>query len=324
MAKIPTIEDWVHQIEMALMEAGLARPTGGVLAELQNDHVLAIVNDLLEDYNYLRTQPKETRGFRKHMVAIYLLEACEFWLKKGRSAIQDDPLNPVGGKQFVQFQPEVIRSSVEYLRDTVSSKVRKFYRMLDTDELDEIRQKLLTVQIGTRNHEADADARKKRRFWMETDAARAEYKLRFRGGSAHRKLADATIGLFTTRPEETERGDGYMHFAMDRRGRIYCGFNRRAGRSDNFVHSSFFAGADVMAAGMMKIKGGAVVGINNDSGHYRPEGRHMAMVLQRLRLYGAPLGNVSVGQINPNNGTIVATHKAQTVLNWNGFPPPGR
>jgi hypothetical protein len=81
------------------------------------------------------------------------------------------------------------------------------------------------------------------------------------------------------------------HFVMSQKGGIYAGYD-----NDKiwFKHSSFLGGADALAAGRMKVVQGVVTLLQNDSGHYSPNYKHMVNVLQRLRLYGSTLTNTNV------------------------------
>ena len=51
-------------------------------------------------------------------------------------------------------------------------------------------------------------------------------------------------------------------------------------------HSSLVGGGAVAAAGMMRIRKGAVVALNNASGHYRPTGATLEVVMGRLEALG--------------------------------------
>ena len=66
-------------------------------------------------------------------------------------------------------------------------------------------------------------------------------------------------------------------YAMDYYGNLYCrdvkgGFTTDSdtGELKFFNHSSFNAGKNVICAGVLVIKDGLLININNMSGHYRP------------------------------------------------------
>ncbi len=81
-----------------------------------------------------------------------------------------------------------------------------------------------------------------------------------------------------------------------------------------FHHSSFTSGRKVRCAGMIKVAGGYVTFVSNNSGHYKPRKDKMRNFLEFLNGHGALAGNADVvvhtGAAKPWQGTL-ATFRAQ-------------
>jgi hypothetical protein len=72
-------------------------------------------------------------------------------------------------------------------------------------------------------------------------------------------------------------------FVMSPMGEIYFSDTPKF---REFHHSSFLAGAEVAAAGELKIKKGILMTVNNRSGHYRPTYAHVFQFLLELKGLG--------------------------------------
>ncbi|WKB51579.1 hypothetical protein [Eleftheria terrae] len=324
--KIPPLDQWLAD---CVSEIGRLPADSKEVAEFgalaKQDHVLATIADLLDDYDLLRPADKGSKQFRKHVIVMYLHEATTFWLAKGDRIPKTAVSRDAAGPRFRRLDQQAVSAAVTALRDVAQVKLRKYYRWVDEGDLAGIRKALVTKNpIGVSNTEEADDERRRREggmVWLSEDKDRIAYKLRFRGGLAYRTLrpesglVDPEFCLLSTAEHDTERGRGAAHFVMDERGRIYCGYDRQRARAFKFFHSSLVAGAPALAAGMMRIDKGQVTQIMNASGHYRPTGRHMASVLQRLRLYAVDLSEVTVV-----NQTDLRTYSAADVLAWNGWP----
>ena len=146
-------------------------------------------------------------------------------------------------------------------------------------------------------------------------ARKPSNELRFRTGVAWRwnAIANAYAPFDTLDNRESAINDQKVHFAMDQRGRIYCGFDKTMVW---FKHSTLIGGGTALSAGRMRVDGGIVTLIENDSGHYSPNHLHMRNLLQRLRVHGM---NLSHTQIERHSDHHVFT--ADAVLNaLNGWP----
>jgi len=325
--KIPTRDQWIADCEQACAQSGAPRPGAAALEQmLRQDHVLEVIVDHLQSYDELRPIEKARKEFRKHLIVMYLYEATQYWLKKGDRAARELPRQgpATAGPRVVRFMPGAIAPAVEALGKAAQASLRKYYQWVDEDDMATLRKALVEGGVGVLNTEAAEDNKRLGEggmVWLARDSERLAYKLRFRGGLAYRVdrpesgLDDPEFPLLSTHEQPTEQGDGMAHFVMDRRGRIYCGYDRARAKAFKFFHSSLVAGEPVQAAGLMRIEGGQVVRITNASGHYRPAGRHMATVLQRLRLYG-----VNLSQVQVVDQATRRAHSAQDVMNWNDFP----
>ena len=80
---------------------------------------------------------------------------------------------------------------------------------------------------------------------------------------------------------------------MSMSGDLFAGYEGSRALTVTY-HSSFLAGGPVLCAGTMCFDQGRIVYICNDSGHYGPTDTAMVKVLQRLRLAGVDLKNITV------------------------------
>jgi len=88
-------------------------------------------------------------------------------------------------------------------------------------------------------------------------------------------------------------GSGFAIYVMDADGTLYAN-QHRVGL---FHHSSFLSGADIAAAGEIKVTGGKVEYVTNKSGHYEPKRKHLVQVLNELQARGVNLGDVDVTEL---------------------------
>ena len=72
-------------------------------------------------------------------------------------------------------------------------------------------------------------------------------------------------------------------FVMNREGTIYARVKEIVPARGQVQHSSFLAGGDVAAAGMMSISGGKITNIHAQSGHYAPGDRELGNVDREIR-----------------------------------------
>jgi hypothetical protein len=106
---------------------------------------------------------------------------------------------------------------------------------------------------------------------------RAGYAINFRGGVAY----DATGALFHTgNLFSAHTGKGWAIYVLGFDGKFYCGQHE----VNRFHHSSFFAGAPVLAGGEIAVNAGRVVGVTNKTGHYQARAEELNTVLQNLTL----------------------------------------
>ena len=81
-------------------------------------------------------------------------------------------------------------------------------------------------------------------------------------------------------------------FAVDTSFRMYVGIKQ----SGAFQHSSFFSGARVSAAGLIKIKRGQLRKLSPLSGHYAPPLRNFREYVKALKGEGADLSRLNLGR----------------------------
>ena len=84
-------------------------------------------------------------------------------------------------------------------------------------------------------------------------------------------------------------------------------------------HSSFFAGAPVRSAGSFIFEKGKLIGVSNDSGHYRCSLTNFRDCLRSLCNKGINLGDVSATFYNSKTRRIISGIKAVDLLNKNNL-----
>ena len=60
-------------------------------------------------------------------------------------------------------------------------------------------------------------------------------------------------------------------------------------RPDEFTHANFTGGQDIKAAGQIFLRNGRIIRIDNESGHYRPDGKMLRHLVKKLHKEGADL-----------------------------------
>jgi hypothetical protein len=119
-----------------------------------------------------------------------------------------------------------------------------------------------------------------------------------------------------------KRGDriGDM-WAMDRYGNLFVKDSRPMNGKTYFNHSSFTAGTEVVCAGVIVFNaGGALVYLDNNSGHYKPNGDALHAALNRLLAEGIPMAGVRVGVTTATSATPVNYKAPDFLQDPNGAP----
>jgi len=83
-------------------------------------------------------------------------------------------------------------------------------------------------------------------------------------------------------------------------------------------HSSFMSGMPVLCAGTICIESGRITRICNDSGHYAPVDMSLSKVLQRLRLCGVNLTQITVARVREGGLSSGADTRGDLFLACNG------
>ncbi len=107
------------------------------------------------------------------------------------------------------------------------------------------------------------------------------------------RLVNKVTGL----PFDTgDKPDGAI-FVIDASGRIYASAENEMGR---FHHSSFTGGEPVALAGHIVVRDGKILHLNNQSGHYRPDGEQLRQGVDLLGRAGADLSSARVVERGPD------------------------
>lgn len=261
-----------------------------------NDRVLLTIDRLVAAYH----QPA-LAGVQQETL-FYLRSALLFWLKKVNAVPKNTAptgLNATNLPTTVRFSGSTSReAAVHALLVIVNGKLRE----LTGVESDRALTDALMTAYGADNRGVASDQAWLARYanvsvFLTDEGIQRKYKLRFRAGIAWRwNPSTNSYGIFdSTDNAESESNDRMVHFVMDRRGRIYAGFDKDA---IWFKHSSLVGGENALAAGRMQVTNGVITLIENDSGHYAPVHQHMRNLLHRLTLYGCDLDATEVRRIS--------------------------
>ena len=86
-------------------------------------------------------------------------------------------------------------------------------------------------------------------------------------------------------------GKGQGIFVMDKYGNLYLSNVQEVGR---FHHSSFLDGQPVAAAGEMQVHDGRLVGITDQSGHYKPDPGLLQQAMGQMKRQGVDFDHVNI------------------------------
>lgn len=271
---IPTLPEWLKDTKKPDLGSGLFQ----------------IICNFISEYHAAKEKGSSAG---KKLYVVYLYYATKYWKKKAGSQFKT---GPDAGATRLPLDPSSV-TPVTDLNDLCVKKIRLKYDIEPDADLD----RELVTMFGRMNpfQEADLAAVKKGQVWLETDGARSRYKARIRGGIVYRSVdlkrqddAPTQYAPYDSATSgESEKKDGFVHYAMDRRGRLYIGYDDRAGK---FVHSSLTGGETVISAGTIEVKKGQIAEITNDSGHYQPFAKNLRDMLVQLQIRGVNLGPVMV------------------------------
>lgn len=289
---IPSVETW----NLAVLKAANETPVNG----LPDGDWIRFVADLLTTYH-----AQSSTKTQKANAATYLYYAAVRWKKKAGSTYKSGPESGTTRMGKTQALENAVNELYEAARDHVRAAF-----LLDEDEhtTDEKLFAFLAETIGAPNQYLEDDKKKHQELklaYLTQDTDRINYKIRFRGGLAYR-VADllatderewVKYDSFTSKEaEHPDNKPGFVHYAMDYRGRLYVGFRKNVA----FFHSSLVGGEHALSAGTLAIKEGKIVQIDLDSGHYTPKPKHLALALVHLRLHGVDLSTVTVKPFQGN------------------------
>jgi hypothetical protein len=260
------------------------------------DRVLQTIDDLVLAYNDVEKVDSRPE------ILFYLRSALTFWSKKVNVIPKNtapDNVNPTNALPHtaVFSGREQGSNSIVELLSIVSKKLIEHHSLNSSEALDDT----LFNTYGKPNDDLRNDKKVITTYpernltfvFLEEDGLRRKYKLRFRDGIAWRWYSGKSeyAHLDTTDNTESQMKDKMTHFVMDRRGRVYAGFDMNV---KWFKHSSLIGGQATLAAGRLGAENGRITRVQNDSGHYEPGHQQMRNFLERLLLYGADLSRIVI------------------------------
>jgi hypothetical protein len=307
-ADIPNLKTWQSD-------------SSAYFAARSSDRVLQTIDELVaacNDATLVAAHPE---------FLFYLRGALRFWSNKvnkvpaNKPPDNANPTNALPTKAVFSGSEQRTRAIAELL-SVVSRKLAEHHGLGSTTALEDT----LFNTYGRPNHEQGNDDVFIQRYrdqegvyvYLEEDGLRRKYKLRFRDGLAWRWYErNQNYARFdTTDNTESETNDRMTHFVMDRRGRIYAGFDKDVVW---FKHSSLIGGQGTLAAGRMRADNGRISFVENDSGHYQPAHQQMRNLLERLQLYGANTTNTQIRRLSDKT-----VFQASAVKASSGAWPDGR
>lgn len=258
-----------------------------------NDRVLKTIDDLVSAYNdgpNIHSRPE---------VLFYLRSALLFWsqkvnvVPKNTAPHNANPQNALPSTAKFSGNQQGA-PAIQQLLAIVSTKLVDHHGVNSPDALGDTLFGIYSKPNDDQANDTKILMRCRKEnltyVYLEEDGLRRKYKLRFRDGIVWRwyDWKSEYAHFDTTDNNESQMRDQMTHFVMDRRGRLYAGFDMSV---KWFKHSSLIGGQGTLAAGRLGAQDGKITRIQNDSGHYEPGHQQMRNLLERLHLYGADLSH---------------------------------
>lgn len=286
-----------------------------------NDRVLQAIDGLVSAYgdsDNVESRPE---------ILFYLRGSLIFWSKKvnvvPKNTAPDNvsPHNVLPQTAVFSSNAEG-KTAVDELLAIVTTKLTELHTLTSSEALDDALFGIYGKGNDAQSYDDRMIERAKKEgktyVYLVEDGLRRKYKLRFRNGVAWRWYSvKSAYALFdTTDNLESQSSDKMTHFIMDRRGRIYAGFDKDVAW---FKHSSLIGGQGTLAAGRLGAQDGKITVIENDSGHYEPGHQQMRNLLERLHLYGADFSKTVILRHNDKK-----QFSAEAVRGKRGAWPDGK
>ncbi len=278
-SQIPSLEQW-------------RRDSGGGATNRQDDIILKRIDELVEIFN------RQIDAWEKTYTVADVYFTTNYWLK----------LVDTGNKSVNKSREPAVfalfKMAVDSLCKAYSVTVNNLPNVLESvfgRELGAHGQKL-DRDKGLANYLSRAEARKYRiRFSRSGLAVQNPWWNKHWWESWSPVLAESSRAR--PNPPDMMQPD-YGGFAMSMSRELYMAPHLCTAETQrkkmHFYHSSYLAGNAVLCTGTMLIRGGRILGIRNDSGHYRPTADHVVNVLEALKMFGLPLDVIYVEVLVPN------------------------
>jgi hypothetical protein len=137
-------------------------------------------------------------------------------------------------------------------------------------------------------------------WYYRTAAEREQFRVFVDGDGLMRNASDGSLFNSMGQGHSVHVQDGNRAvFVMDGNGNLYASNYHSPGQ---FHHSSFLGGENVMTAGELTVDNGKVIGMNNNSGHYKPWPEHHYQGRDELLAQGMKPGDL-VEDLDPRRAT---------------------
>jgi hypothetical protein len=296
MIEIPTKARFVSQTGLTFVTSG----------KRSDDRILNTIDSLLDSFHSLdREENADLKKAGRISVLGRLFFATDRWLK-----IADQGSNPTVNRRRRPSVFEFYQSIVGRLTEDTGVTVNVLPSWLER-----------TFGKDMVAHGVEVDLEHDSAKYL-SEEERRQYKLIFKGGLAYQQKwwEDSTdLALANTESRNpgadtpiTELFGGYVASIS---GDFYSGpHNVGALKVGNGrYHSSYLAGNAVLCAGEIRIRDGVVSHINNNSGHYQPNGSNLARAVEALAVEGANIRNLFVKSFAP--GVARGERTAELYLN---------
>jgi hypothetical protein len=267
--QIPSLHQW--------LQATAHRNTG------KPDRILDYIDVLIQQNG------KSPGAFQDALTTCNLFFTCDYWLKENKSPLQNPIHNVV--KDLYVFLAHHLSA---YFKCSINALPREL-ELTFGREMTSLGRKVDLGQQAAKPYEA---------------ARPEEFRLIFRAGRAYQIPASGLkkgqlVPVNSADYYESGTGlimngdlwrDGTGFFVLTMGREIYM-MKHAAGNAkmrNGIYHSAYTGGQPVMCAGSMKIVGGIVTLVRNDSGHYKPQDTNLVMLLQTLEMQGVALEHIRV------------------------------
>lgn len=265
--QMPGLEKWLHDSSVTLA--------------FRNS------DPILKDIDYLIASANK-RADLKEIVLCDLFFSLDYWLKVYRS--HPKKMEARRSPAIFALYQFVVRELCRIFHCSVNTLPRELELMFG--------RSLSAAGVST-----DGDGSHVRYL---SAAELRRYRLYFKGGKAYQfpwwegasggalRLAESKYAYDPKAAVKNAEMDPNFGFFVMTMGRELYMAKHEISSGSRMFHSSYNHGNTTMAAGSMLIEAGRIKAIQANSGHYQPHANNMLALLQALRMFSVPLGEITM------------------------------